>query len=264
MRRALKAIGATFAAGYASYTQYRAEFVLYMMAGTVPIVMMFAWMSLSQAGATGDVDRTWFAAYFLVVFATRQMSPMWLIRYMDEQVRLGHLSRYLLQPVPFYWRLIGLHLSDNAIRLPIVLVLVPLGLWAFDAFPVLHADRVPLYLLSLALGMLVHFHLELAFGLAAFWTDQSLALENFYNTAFYLLTGLTVPLAMFPETVGNAISYLPWRYIFGLPTEILVGDHQGAALFHLLAIQLLWVFVLAGIVWGLWRRGLRRYTAAGS
>ena len=264
MRRALKAVGATFAAGYASYTQYRAEFVLYMLAGTAPLIMMFAWMSLSEAGATGDVDKAWFAAYFLVIFATRQMSPIWLIRHMDEQVRLGHLSRHLLKPVPFYWRLIGLQLSDNAIRLPIVLVFVPLGLWALDAFPLLHADRLPLYILSLLLGMLVHFHLELAFGLAAFWTDQSLALENFYTTAFLLLTGLTVPIALGPASVGNVISYLPWRYIFGLPAEILVGEHDGAALLHLLGIQLLWVIALASFARWLWRRGLRRYTAAGS
>lgn len=264
MHRPFHIIGRSFAVAYANNVQYRAEFLLYMLAGAVPIIVMFAWQSLADAGQISDVSRTWFAAYFFVIFATRQLSPIWLIREMDRQVRLGHLSHHLLRPAPLYWHLVGHHLSDNAIRLPIILIVVPLGLWLFDAWPVIDANRLPLFMLSLMLGVLVHFHTELAIGLTAFWTDQSWAFEDFYTAALYLLTGFTVPLAMFPQEVQAAISWVPWRYMFGLPAEILVGLHKGAELYWLLGGQVIWASVSAGCAWLLWRRGLRHFTGAGA
>lgn len=262
--RALHILGRSFAVSYASHVQYRAEFLLYMLAGAVPIIVMFAWQSLADAGRIGDVSRIWFAAYFFVIFATRQLSPIWLIREMDRQVRLGSLSNHLLRPAPIYWHLVGRHFSDNAIRLPVILVVVPLGLWLFDAWPVIETNRLPLFLLSLLLGMLVHFHTEMAIGLTAFWTDQSWAFEDFYTAALYLLTGFTVPLALFPEGVQSVIAWVPWRYMFGLPAEILVGLHHGTTLYWLLGGQVIWASISAVCAWALWRRGLRRFTGAGA
>jgi ABC-2 type transport system permease protein len=264
MGRTFHILGRSFAVSYASNVQYRAEFLLYMLAGAIPIVVMFAWRSLADAGQIGDVDRTWFAAYFFIIFATRQLSPIWLIREMDKMVRLGQLSHQLLRPAPLYWHLVGRHLSDNAIRLPVVLVVVPLGLWLFDAWPAVAASRLPLFLLALVLGVLVHFHTELAIGLTAFWTDQSWAFEDFYTAALYLLTGFMVPLAMFPEGVQAVIAWVPWRYMFGVPAEILVGLHQGSELYGLLGGQIAWAGISASLAWLLWRRGLRRFTGAGA
>jgi ABC-2 type transport system permease protein len=264
MSRSFKALASSFSVAYASDVQYRAEFLLYMLAGVVPIIIMFAWRSLADAGLTGATDKTWFAAYFFVIFATRQLSPIWLIREMDRQVRLGQLSHHLLRPCPLYWRLVGHHLSDNAVRLPIILVVVTLGLWLFDAWPMIHTERLPLFLLSLLLGMLIHFHLEMAIGLTAFWTDQSWAFEDFYTMALYLLTGFTVPIAMFPDAAQAIIALLPWRYMFGPPAEILVGLHRDTAILPILAGQVIWLALAACLALILWRRGLRRFTGAGA
>lgn len=264
MGRHLNAIARSFATAYAGAVQYRVEFLLYMTAGLIPIFMLFAWRSLADAGYTGAVDRTWFEAYFLLVFATRQLSPIWLIREIDRQVRLGHLSQHLLRPTPFYWHLIGHQLADNAIRLPVILIVVLSGLFLFDAWPAIEGARFPLFLLSLLLAILIHFHLELCVGLTAFWTNQSWAFEDFYIVALYLLTGFTVPLSMFPDMAQAILAWLPWRYMFGLPVEILLGEHAGAGLFGLIAGQLIWLAASAGGALMLWRRGLRRFTGAGA
>jgi ABC-2 type transport system permease protein len=264
IRRHLRALGRSFICEYASNVQYRAEYMLYMTAGLAPIVMMFAWRSLADAGYTGNVDRVWFAAYFLIVFAGRQLSPIWLIREMDRQVRLGQLSHHLLRPAPLYWKLVGHQLCDNAIRLPVVLAIVLLGLWLFDAWSGIDAERLPLFLLSLVLAILIHFHLELTIGLTAFWTDQSWAFEDFYIIAFYLLTGFYVPLTMFPDTFQAILAWLPWRYMFGLSAELLVGEHQSTEILWLLGRQVFWLGVSAGLALLLWRRGLRRFTGAGT
>ena len=136
---------------------------------------------------------------------------------------------------------------------------VQLALW-----PLPHEIVLPLYLLGLVLGMLVHIHLEMLVGCAAFWTNQSLALEEIYITSFYLLTGFTVPLAMFPAGMQAILGWLPFYYMFGFPAEILLGQHHGWDLVRGLLIQIGWLVVLGLAARFAWHRGLRRYTAAGA
>ena len=81
----LNVVRTTCVTAYGVYTQYRAEFLVFMLAGATPLIMMFVWISIARTGATGEADATWFAAYFLLVYGTRQMSPIWLIRELDEE-----------------------------------------------------------------------------------------------------------------------------------------------------------------------------------
>ena len=262
--RGLAAFKASFIGAYGVYTQYRAEFFLWMLAGVTPLIMMFIWISLAEAGATGDTDATWFAAYFLVVYFTRQFSAVWLIRELDEAVRLGRRSGHLMHPINPYWRFLAWHCADMAVRAPIALIFVPAGLWLSGGYEALSIEQLPLYLWSFVIGVLVHFHLEYLFGLTAFWTDQSLALEGFYFTLFYLLGGLVAPIEMFPAVLREAMLILPWAYIFAFPTEIALGARAGDALVDGLLIQFGWLVVLAVLGQVAWRRGLRRYGAAGA
>jgi ABC-2 type transport system permease protein len=260
----LKSTWACFAGAYGTYTQYRAEFLLYMLSGATPLIMMFVWMSIADTGATGTRDAAWFAAYFLVAYGTRQCSPIWLTRELDEEVRLGRLSAHLMRPINPYWRLLGWHGADIAIRGPVVILFVPAALWLSGGYHALAFENLPLFLWAFIGGVLLHFHMEYLLGLTAFWTDQSLAFESFYFMLFYLLGGLVVPVELFPAMAGDLIRYLPFPYIFGLPTEIALGALTGDNLIRALLTQSAWLAVLAVAGQIVWRRGLRRYGAAGS
>ena len=260
----LRAFTVSFVAAYGVYTQYRAEFFLWMLAGVTPLIMMFVWISLAQSGATGETDATWFAAYFLVVYFTRQFSAIWLIRELDEQVRLGRLSGHLMHPINPYWRFLAGHCADMAVRAPIALVFVPIALWLSGGYEALSVEHLPFYVWTFVIGVLVHFHLEYLFGLTAFWTDQSLALEGFYFTLFYLLGGLVAPIEMFPDVLREVMLILPWAYIFGFPTEVALGAREGPELVEGLLIQSGWLVILVVLGQVAWRRGLRCYGAAGA
>lgn len=264
MIRRLKVLWACFVGAYAVNTQYRAEFLLYMLSGITPLVMMFVWISISRTGAVDGRGSGWFAAYFLVAYGVRQFNPIWLTRELDGEVRLGRLSAHLMRPVDPYWRLLAWHASDMAIRGPIVFLFVPLALWLSGGYAELSFGNLPFFILAVAAGILLHFHMEYLLGLSAFWTDQSLAFESFYFTLFSLLGGLVVPVELFPETVRELILLTPFPYIFGFPTQIALGVPDGAALLQGFLIQGGWLLVLGALGRLFWHRGLRRYGAAGA
>jgi ABC-2 type transport system permease protein len=264
MSHRLRVLWACFVAAYGFNTQYRTEFLLYMLSGVTPLLMMFVWISISETGAIGHRGTTWFAAYFLVAYGIRQFNPIWLTRELDQEVRLGQLSAHLMRPVNPYWRLLAWHASDMAIRGPIVFLFVPVALWISGGYAELSFENLPFFLLAVVAGILLHFHMEYLLGLTAFWTDQSLAFEGFYFMLFSLLGGLVVPVELFPQAVRDLILLTPFPYIFGFPAQIALGVPGDAALLRGLLIQGGWLVVLGGLGQLLWRRGLRRYGAAGA
>jgi ABC-2 type transport system permease protein len=151
-----------------------------------------------------------------------------------------------------------------AIRGPIVFLFVPLALWISGGYAELSLGSLPFFVLAAVAGMLLHFHMEYLLGLTAFWTDQSLAFEGFYFMLFSLLGGLVVPVELFPQTVRDLILLTPFPYIFGFSTEIALGVPDDAALVRGFLIQGGWLLGFGGLGQLLWRRGLRRYGAAGA
>ena len=127
--RGLRIGQALLVQGFAESTAYRAEIVLWMIAGAFPLFMMLIWMSLAESGPMGGFAAKDFAAYFLVVFFVHEMTQAWVLSQLDEQIRLGDMSSKLLRPLNPCWEHLAEHLSALAVRLPLLLPFVALGLF---------------------------------------------------------------------------------------------------------------------------------------
>jgi len=255
---------ALFVHAFASMTEYRAETVIWMISGSLPLVMMAMWIGLAAGGSVGGYGAADFAAYFLVVFLVRQLTVVWVIWELDHEIRLGELSPKLLRPIDPLWGHVAANLAEKLVRLPLVLVPVFAGLWWAGA-------RLPLTLESLAgFGLLVggawtiKFFQQYATGLLTFWTDQSVGLERVWFTVSMVLSGALAPLDLFPEAVRGVLPYTPFPYLVDVPVQVLLGRLGGAELLQAFAVQAAWAlaFVVASRL--LWRHGLARYGAVGA
>lgn len=262
--RGLRIAQALLVKGFAESTAYRAEIVLWMIAGAFPLFMMLIWMSLAESGPMGGFAAQDFAAYFLVVFFVHEMTQVWVLGQLDEQIRLGEMSSKLLRPLNPCWEHLADHLCALAVRLPLLLPFVALGLFLSGGWGEIEAGRVPLFLLSLVLAWVIFFSLQYCLGLLAFWTNQAAAFENLVYTLYLVLGGGVAPLALFPELLQRIIGYTPFPYIISLPVEILLMPPDGGAPLSGLMAQLLWAALFVALAGFLWRRGLKKYAAFGS
>ena len=67
---------------------------------------------------------------------------------------------------------------------------------------------------------------------------------------FELLSGLLVPMTMFPESAQRVVAYLPFQHIAYTPLRLYLGKLNGAEIYEALAVQFMWVGLLA--VFGAW------------
>jgi ABC-2 type transport system permease protein len=73
--------------------------MIYMLANTLPRVMLAVWVTIAEAGPVGTYGTTEFTAYYLARLLVRQMTSVWVAWDLDYDIRMGELSPKLLRPM---------------------------------------------------------------------------------------------------------------------------------------------------------------------
>jgi ABC-2 type transport system permease protein len=262
MKKAIRKFSTLLSVNYAYMLEYRSELILWVLSGSLPIIMMGIWIQAAEGGkfALQPVD---FARYFFAVFLIRQITVVWVIYEFEKEVLEGKLSPKLLQPMDPVWHHIANHLGERVARMPFVLllsilffVLYPQALWLPSITNLL------LFILAGIMAFALRFIIQYTVAMFAFWTEKAAALENLWTLFFLFFSGIIAPLDIFPENVRNIVMLTPFPYIINFPASILVGLpvdlNRG-----FLAISG-WFFIFLGINRFLWRKGLKQYSGMGA
>ncbi len=76
-----------------------------------------------------------------------------------------------------------------------------------------------------------------------------------------LLSGQLVPMAVMPEWVQTVSAWMPFKWTFQFPIEVLIGQAGSAEVWQGLGIQLVWIVAGGGAILLVWRRALAKFTA---
>lgn len=245
--------------------EYRAGMLIWVLANTLPLVMLAVWTAIAEAGPVGNYRTVDFVTYYLALLLVRQMTSVWVAWELDYDIRRGELSHKLLRPLDPIHNHVALHLADKLFRLftvvpPILLAaaLVPGVSYPSDAL------TLALFLFSTVCALAIRFMAQTAIGLLSFWITQSLAINEMIYAGMVMFGGVIAPLELFPPAVGRLAEVLPFRYMLSLPVELLLGRLADGDRFIALGIQLFWLAVFTAVYRLLWRVGLKQYSAVGA
>jgi len=253
---------ALFTSQYALMLEYRAEILLWALAGLVPFVMLAVWIE-SPAGAALGMGPTQLARYFLAAFVVRQFTVAWVLAVFEEDALQGRLSPMLLQPLHPFWRYLASHGAEQAIRLPIVAMIAALFFLALPwAFWLPTPQRALLTLAATFLAFVLNFLIQCTMACLCFWSDRVNALERLIYIPMLFLSGLAAPLEAYPPALRRLAEWTPFPLMVHFPAQLLSGGEvRISSGFTALA---LWITGLLLLVSVLWRAGVRRYGAMGA
>ena len=100
-------------------------------------------------------------------------------------------------------------------------------------------------------------------GMVTFWTTRVSALFELYFAAELILSGRLVPLSLMPAWVQELAWFFPFRWAFGYPIEVLVGQLTMTDMLIGLGMQLAWVVGGWIVVNLIWKVAIRRFSAVG-
>ncbi|MDR0217967.1 MAG: ABC-2 family transporter protein [Enterobacteriaceae bacterium] len=243
---------------------YRAQSIIWLLGGIMPIAVMFVWLGLATEGKIGGYTASDFAVYFLSIYLVRQLTAIWVMRRLDSDIRRGELSMLLLRPVSPLYNYIADHTGEMIVRGPIIALVFISGIFLTDNFYRLDIGNLLIFIPALFFAWIIIFHLYYCLGLLAFWINNSMAFDPLLWALYTILGGVLIPLDLYPENITFWLKLLPFASALDFPVQIILGKLDNALLLIGFGVQIFWMILLMIIRILLWNAGLRRYSASGA
>ncbi len=264
LRRLLRAYPSLLRVGLQEAIAYRAEFIVWMLSMTMPLVMLALMTAVAREAPIGRFDSPTFVAYYLVTLVVRQMTGAWVMWEIVMEIREGTLALRLLRPI----HPLAAHSAESLAAIPLraafsapitVIALVVAGSQHVSHDPVVIAA----FCLSVTGAWVLNFAVSAIVGTLALYLESSIAIWEIWLGGFMLFSGYLVPLELFPHWVERIARLLPFAYLQAVPVEMLTGLRSRSDALHGLLWQ--WAYAALALVgmMAFWRRATKRFQAFG-
>jgi ABC-2 type transport system permease protein len=183
---------------------------------------------------------------------------------LEAQVKNGNVSYELVRPLNLYslW-----FARAFAIRtVPTIMRCIPVFMVAAMFFelsaPISWAASLA-FGVSLVLGSLLSAAVTTLILISLFWTISGEGIQRLMPHIALLLSGLVVPLPLFPEWLQPFLSLQPLRGVIDIPSRLYTGVIPAQEAFYYLGFQLIWILILVGVGRWLMDRALRQIVIQG-
>jgi ABC-2 type transport system permease protein len=249
---------------------YRGDFLLGTLLRFLPMITTILLWQAIYAGS-GQSQLAGFRyremiAYLLLTNISRMFSSMPnLAAGIARDVREGTLKRYLIQPVDMIGYLLSYRVAHKVAY--IVTSFLPYALLFFlcrgffDGFP--GPLTMLAYAASLVLSFLIGFFFEASVGMLGFWFLEVTSLLYIVMTLTFFISGQLLPLDLLPQPWAGLLKALPFQYMAYFPAVVFLGKIKGWSLGLYLLGELAWALFFMVLARGLYRLGLKRYSAYG-
>lgn len=245
--------------------QYRANLVMWFVVGAIgPLTMVMVWFAVM--GERSDISgytKGDFVIYYLFITFGWYIVGGEFSRQIGRAIRNGEINKTLLKPYNIVlgeaakeqaWKLTSLLVSTPALILVMYLMrdyitwqMVPgQGLWIA---------------VTLLFGAIIFAIIQAIIGSLAFWVVEIWPFAEMMDVVLHLFGGALAPIALLPQVVQKVTVFLPFRYIFYEPVNMILGNQLDPL--GVVWKQLICIIVLYAIFQLIWRAGIKRYEGIG-
>ncbi|GGJ48544.1 ABC transporter permease [Deinococcus roseus] len=176
----------------------------------------------------------------------------------------GEVATDLLKPISFLglWmaRDFGQSVAQLLLRGSVILLVY--GLFMDMGFP--ESPMQWIYtVVSLLLGWTVWFVVRFLVNLGAFWSPDARGIARLCYAFTLLLSGLLMPIRLYPEWVQKFAAWTPFPYVLNTPMEIYSGVLSSQEMLHALVLQGIWLVALLILTQGVWQQASKRLMVLG-
>lgn len=265
VRNTVRAFPTLLKVGFSEAVAYRAEMLVWVLATTMPLVMLALWSAVAREAPIGRFGQSEFTAYFLADFIVRQLTGSWASWQLSYEVRTGTLSMRLLRPIHPLLAYAAEQMAALPMRVVVAIPVAAIGLWVVGSQHLPHSLGMwALWLLAMVGAWLITFLANVAIGCLALYLESSLKVMDVWVALFFVFSGYLIPVELFPAGLREVTNWLPFRYQIGFGVELLTSGYAHAAdTVPFFLRQWMWVGILGLVTVWIWRRGLRRFGAYG-
>jgi len=262
----VRAYWAIFSARFRMLLQYRAAaaagFGTQLFWGLVRVMIFTAFYASTSAPQPMTLPEV--ITYVWLGQALLALLPWNVDLDIRDLVRSGNVAYELLRPLDLYtfW-----YVRAMARRTaPALLRAAPMFLvaWLFFGLrPPAGVASGAAWAASMVGALLLGCALTNVMSISLLWTVSADGVIYLVPAAVVILSGMIIPLPLFPDWAQGVLNALPFRGLVDVPFRLYMGHIPPGQVFGLLAQQLTWTAALAALGYWLLRRGVRRLSVQG-
>ena len=252
--------------GFQRDVQYRGGLIMSLLGFLIePVVYLTVWTTVaeSQGGAIGGYTTGELAAYYVVWTLVRVYNLAHAPTAWEWRIRGGRLNEFLSAPIHPFHRDMSFFIGGKVIWTVAWLPMAVLLTIAFRPTFNFSVSGVVGFAIAIWGGFLVRFVLLYLAGMITFWTTRGTAVFEILTASELILSGRLVPLSLLPDWAQSLAAWLPFRWTFEFPIQVMIGRVDNLGIVTGILTQLIWAAGL-GLVFSLvWKRAIKRYSAVG-
>jgi len=243
--------------------QYRVDFFLHTLKYATMILMMaFVWTAVGRDNPSFGFNQNQIVSYFFFAAMLYSLSNFHPV-YIEEDIKLGALSRFLLKPLSPYLFYLS-HEAANAVLETFLKVVVMLPLLHLSGLSVVAGlPQVLVIILYLPVIFIFAFDLLTLISTLTFWLNEAWALRWSLTIIFRLLSGILVPISLFPVFLQPLLMWLPFPYLAFIPIQLLLNNISLETGLRGLGLLGCWTVGLHLFRLWLWKQGIKKYESVG-
>lgn len=176
----------------------------------------------------------------------------------------GSFVQYLVKPLHFFFFYFSVNTAKRLLYL-LSMIIILAGITPFFGGLFVQRNLLLLFAFFAAIGIAFALYICIDFfiTMSPFWFYRSLGPRWMIETTVMLASGAVFPLDFFPSWLHTFLMVTPTPYLVFFPMNVYLGRFTTDEIVHGFTIAGLWLCVFALFVPMIFRRGLRRYDAAG-
>jgi ABC-2 type transport system permease protein len=265
---------AIFAARFLMILQYRAAAVAGIVTqfwfGAIMIMALSAFYRGGHGSATitlaEAITYIWLGQAFLGLLPWNVDPDIVLL------MRTGNVAYERLRPINtyFYWlvRAMAWRAAATLLRsIPLLIVtsvlfeFVGLGDWSLR--PPASFQALALFVLSMVAVVFLSSAITTLLNISVVWTISDQGINIFTNSLVIILSGMVIPLPLFPDWVHPVLFVQPLAGLVDIPYRIYFANLSGTKALGSIALQIFWTAALIGLGHLLMARTMRRVQIQG-
>lgn len=233
-----------------------------------PLIMLFFWLAVFETREqVAGFDYYSMVIYYFVVIFARNLVLTYPDEALQREIYSGEINIYLPRPANL---LILKFFYEVAYKFLKTLYLIPLFIFCYFLFLkgnattfTFQASNVLFFFISCSIAFCFYYLIKLLIGVSAFWFTEVEWIIGFQELVLLFFGGTLFPLDLLPRFMQVLASFLPFKYLFYLPAQGLMGKLNVWQMFSTLIIQIFWLILFSILVKRMYRAGLKRYSAFG-
>ena len=202
--------------------------------------------------------------YLVLATALFNFVELYLVWDMGRSIQSGDISLYLLKPVEYrsylFWSYSGMLITQFVTTfLPtfIVVCIVTHGAITFGM-------NLLYFVISVIMAVSINYSIDFFVGTICLFTESIWGINIMKQVIVMLFSGVTVPIAFFPETLKKIVYYMPFQSIYNAPLTILLnGNSDIGEVLKILGTQLVWCLVMGAVSRIFWKISVKKVTVNG-